>query len=389
MQSFDVVVLGAGETGTRIANELSRQNLKTALIAMPGHHQDYLQRLIEAVSAPANQASNPSRPVPAAVTLISANAPPRFADERHLLVDGEKIQFKNAVLATGCVPRPVADARNPVTPVDYFNAPPQSSTVNVWGAGAVGVCAAMKIAGLGGLVRLISKHERVLPSEDVATSEFVAQQLRRAGVQIVADTEAETAATFDLLCAGLKSQSDDLDLRAALIYADPATGAVKTDELMRTSNPRVYAAGAVTGPPFHLSFERFQSDLIAENITASVFMQHRCMPEAFPSTIPFPTPLARIGLTEQEATAKFKDAAAITQTFGSGFVKLVGRKRSALLLGAHAAGAGADGLILFFDLMMRAEITLRDVAERHHFPTSPISNAAADAVERWITLAGR
>ena len=79
----------------------------------------------------------------------------------------------------------------------------------------------------------------------------------------------------------------------------------------------------------------------------------------------------------------------MTETVEDGFVKLVALKRSGLLVGAHLGGSGADLLVLFFDLLMRAEIPLRDVIERHHFPSSPLSDATATAVERWIELAGR
>ena len=50
MQSFDVLILGAGQTGTRIANQLSQKNLKTALVASPNNrNEDYLQRLVRAM----------------------------------------------------------------------------------------------------------------------------------------------------------------------------------------------------------------------------------------------------------------------------------------------------------------------------------------------------
>ena len=277
-----------------------------------------------------------------------------------------------------------------MTPIELFQTAALPSQATVWGAGPSGVCTAMKIALQGGKVQLMSKHERVLSNEDESLSDFATQQLQKAGVEIIQRTDGVVSSeNTNVMCVGLKSNSEQLNTQAAFIYVDPTSERVKTDELMRTSNPYVYAAGAVTGPPFHLSFERFQADLVSENIIAPFFMQHRFMPEAFPFVIPYSTPLARIGMTEKEAGEKFKDVGVMTQSFENGFVKLIARKRSGLLVGAHVAGVGADGLILFFDLLMRAEITLRDVSERHHFPSSPLSNAAADAVESWIALAGR
>jgi dihydrolipoamide dehydrogenase len=385
MQTFDVVILGAGETGTRIANQLTRQKLKVALVPLPHGDEDTLQKLDALLATPSRPA--PGAPVPdEAVRVLSTAASPRFLDERRLSINDDEVRFNYVVIAAGCAPRRPSDP-NVIRPnASLFQSPPVHATV--WGAGPVGVATAMKLARLNSAVELISKYERVLPNEDEAISEFVARQLQQAGVRIARSASDEKFGGVHVQCTGLHPNSDDLNLFAARIYVDP-TGRIKTDEQMRTSHPRVYAAGAVTGAPFHLSFERFQADLIAENIPALFFMKHRFMPEPFPTLLPFSTPLARLGLTETQARAKFKDAVAVTQTIEDGFVKLIALRRSGAVVGAHAAGPGADGLILFFDLMQRAEIPVRDIGERHHFPSSPICGAAADAVDRWIDAAGR
>ncbi len=398
MQSFDVLILGAGLTGTRIANQLSQKNLKTALVSLPDKNEDYLQQLVAAISCHPERSEGPpsleagdSSPLAQNdnVHRIETQRFPFFLSERSVSVNDEEIRFKDAVLATGCGPRLVPDMNNALTPIELFQMPSLPSQTTIWGAGPSGVCAAIKIARRGGKIRLQSKHERVLPNEDETLSDFATQQLQKAGVEIARAGEAVAATDPNVMCIGLKPHSDELKTKAAFIYVDPSSGRVKTDVLMRTANPHVYAAGAVTGPPFHLNFERFQAELVVENMTAPFFMKHRCAPEAFPVLIPFATPLARIGMTEREASKKFKDVGVVIQPFDNGVVKLIALKRSGLLVGAHVAGAGADGLILFFDLLMRAEIPLRDIGERHHFPSSPLSNATAEAVERWIALAGR
>jgi dihydrolipoamide dehydrogenase len=390
MRTFDVLILGAGQTGARIANQLLSQNLKIALVSLPNGSEDHLQKLVASISCHPER-SEGSSPVAQNDNIVRIHAAdfPHFLDEHRVSVNGEEFHFKNVVLATGCVSRAVAGVANPLTPVEFFGSAPSMGPVTVWGAGALGICAAMKAARAGRTVRLISKHERVLPSEDGAMSDFAAQQLRQAGIEILRASAGAPSAGDNVVCVGLKPVSDELNLKAAFVYADPQTGRVKTDQAMRTSHPRVFAVGAVTGPPFHLNFERFQADMVADNMSAAFFMKRRFMPEMFPSLIPFSVPLARIGDTEHDARAKFKDAEAVTRPTDDGFVKLIARKRSGLLAGAHVAGAGADGLILFFDLLMRAEITLRDVSERHHFPATPLGNAAAEAVETWIGLAGR
>jgi hypothetical protein len=50
-------------------------------------------------------------------------------------------------------------------------------------------------------------------------------------------------------------------------------------------------------------------------------------------------------------------------------------------------GREAGSLILLFDLMMRAEITLHDVFERHHYLAHTAADDIYAAIEKWIKKA--
>ena len=69
-------------------------------------------------------------------------------------------------------------------------------------------------------------------------------------------------------------------------------------------------------------------------------------------------------------------------------IKLVGRKKTTELLGAHLFAPAADAMVLYFDLLMRAAIPLREVTETHHYPSPGISTLAYEAVTAWLNAAG-
>jgi dihydrolipoamide dehydrogenase len=350
---------------------------------MPRQHADYLQQVVSQLSAAEPLAGDPI-PETTDYSMVEPEQSPRFNSEKSLIINDEEIFFKHAVLACGASPVSPSEFPKAVTPLEILSSPVIASRCLVVGGGPLGISTAGKLAEKKTYVELLARHGRVLPNEDPALSSFAANRLEQAGVRIVSGLQpGETSVN----CAGLRANTEDLNLKAARIFA--AAAGVKTDEQMLTSNPNVYAAGAVTGPPFSIALERFQAELVIENMSAPFFMKHRMLPEAIPLAIPFSTPLARIGLTEPEAVAKYKDALTVTQPITGGFLKLIARKRSALVAGVHIAGVGADSLIMYFGLLMRAEIALREVTERHHYPTGLLPSAAAEAINRWVEVAGR
>jgi hypothetical protein len=78
--------------------------------------------------------------------------------------------------------------------------------------------------------------------------------------------------------------------------------------------------------------------------------------------------LLTIGLTEKEARVEHKNIVTASVRYGQGLIKLIAKKKSAALVGAHVFGEGAAPLVMYFDLLMRANISLREIEETHHYP---------------------
>jgi pyruvate/2-oxoglutarate dehydrogenase complex dihydrolipoamide dehydrogenase (E3) component len=124
-------------------------------------------------------------------------------------------------------------------------------TLLVVGAGPIGCEMAQAFARLGSSVTLIDQTTRVLPKEDADAAAIVARQLSADGVTIRLGSAAaslERGAGLQprdhiLIAAGRTPNIERLNLAAAGV-ASNADGVV-VDDRLRTTNPRVYAAGDV------------------------------------------------------------------------------------------------------------------------------------------------
>ncbi len=378
MTRVDVAIVGAGKAGRSIAEKLAANNKNVLLIALPGGPEDYFRNLIGVLTN--HPPSVPSSDFP---TLL-ATAVPRFKDSKTLIVNEEEIQARNFVIASGCGPRvPQNFAGSSFsTPLNILSSPASDAACTIIGAGPVGVCTAAKLAKRGTKVKLIGSKARVLPKEDHEISTAVQTWLESLGVRIELNV---TGGPGDgvVLATGLLPNISGMDLQKAGIYVTN-DGRVAVDEEMRTPNLCVHAAGAVTGAVFNLAYEDYQAEVVAANIPAAFFNRQKLSPDPVPFLIPLETPVTRLGLTEEEAKAEKRGVISVTCAAGDWRVKLVGRKRNSELLGAHIFAPGADGLVLYFDLLMRAGIPLHEVNESQHFPSPGSADFAREAINLWL-----
>ncbi len=210
----------------------------------------------------------------------------RFATAGELDVDGVPVRFDRALLAAGAHPT-VPDveglaAAAPLTSDTVWALDARPPRLVVLGGGPQGCELAQAFARLGAEVALVHAGSRLLPREDPAASALLAASLRAdrvelhlgAAVTAVSGRSADavrvvladggTIEGSDLLvAAGRTPRTSGLGLTAAGIAVDAGgaagagtagtatAGAVVVDAALRTTNPRVWAAGDVTGPPYY------------------------------------------------------------------------------------------------------------------------------------------
>jgi pyruvate/2-oxoglutarate dehydrogenase complex dihydrolipoamide dehydrogenase (E3) component len=198
--------------------------------------------------------------------------PARFADPATVLVDGARLRFTRAVIATGG--RPAAAAIPGLESVDYltseniFDLSILPKRLIVLGAGPIGCELAQAFARFGSRVTVLDRSQQILPNDDGDASAVLRARLadegihfalavrvdgvRRVGDEVFVDYSQEGAAKENgltvsgdtlLVATGRAPNIEGLHLDAAGIGSNK--NGVEVSDHLRTTNRRVYAAGDV------------------------------------------------------------------------------------------------------------------------------------------------
>jgi pyruvate/2-oxoglutarate dehydrogenase complex dihydrolipoamide dehydrogenase (E3) component len=191
-----------------------------------------------------------------------------FLNPQTVAVASQHLQFRKAVIATGT--RPALPPIPGLTEVGFltnetvFELTEQPDHLVILGGGPIGCELGQAFQRLGTQVTLIERGDQLLSREDADVAGAIAPVLQREGVQIRYNTQVErvettasgarlhlqtegqtTALDCDRILVAVGRQANlDLNLEAAGVTYDPRRGVIVNDHL-RTSNPRILAAGDV------------------------------------------------------------------------------------------------------------------------------------------------
>jgi mercuric reductase len=314
-----------------------------------------------------------------------------FVDGPALEVDGRPVEAAHYLVATGAKPRipdipGLADSGylTSTTAMELDHLP---ESMLVIGGGYVAVEQAQLFAHLGTRVtvlvrsRLARREEpeiaaairKVFASDDIAVIEHtVPTKVHRDGSEVVVRADGRELRADELLVAtGRRPRTDGLGLHAVGAQVGPGEE-ILVDSDMSTGNPRIWAAGDVTGHPQYVYVAAKQGAIAVEN--AFEHAGRRIDYSALPR-ITFTTPtIASAGLTEAEAHERGLDCdfrvldlrnvpRAIVSRNTHGVVKLVAERDSGRVLGVHLLAEGAGDAILAGVYAIEAERTIEDLAD--------------------------
>lgn len=188
-----------------------------------------------------------------------------FVDSKTVEVAGTRLTGAKFVITTGAraalPPIPgLADAE-PLTNESVFDLKTQPRRLGVIGAGPIGCELAQSFARLGTEVHIFEMADRPVQNEVPRAGEILAEQLTKDGVALHLSTGAKgihkrgdvrvietDQGDFEvdevLVALGRQPNVDSLNLEAAGVRFDPRKG-VDVDKNLKTSNPRIFAAGDV------------------------------------------------------------------------------------------------------------------------------------------------
>ena len=340
-----------------------------------------------------------------------------FSGADTLRVEDQLLRFKKAVIATGAraagLPIPGLAESGYLTNETVFSLTELPRRLAVIGSGPIGCELAQAFARFGAAVDLLEIAPRILGREDDDASRLVARSLADDGVRIHLGVEI-VGVSHDgeskmlevkfsdglrklmvdeiLLGVGRAPNVEGLELEAAGVEYDARAG-VRVDDRLRTTNPRIFAAGDIC--------TRFKfthaADAMARIVIQNALFLGRAKASAL--TIPWCTytdpEVAHVGLYPREARERqiaidtyevplsSVDRAVLDAQAG-GFVKIHVRKGSDRILGATVVAANAGDLIAELSLAMTAGLGLKQIARTiHPYPTQAEAiKKAADAYSR-------
>lgn len=334
----------------------------------------------------------------------------QFKDKHTFDVNGRLLSGKRFIIATGSgpviLPVPGLKESGVLTNETALRLERLPGSMVILGGGPIGIEFAQIFSRLGSKVTVIEKLGQILPREEKELAEMLKSMLEAEGIKIETCTEvtnvkregalkeiAASCPTGDklyradeiMIAIGRSPNVEGLNLEAAGVEYDRRKG-IKTDSLLRTTTPHIYACGDVAGKFAFTHVAEYESGVALSNALFPLIRRkadYRVVP-----WVTFTDPeLARVGLTEDEARNGdkyvkvfrhyFKDTdRAVIDGEGRGVVKLVCDRKNRIL-GAHILGPRAGELLHEYVLAMRAGLPITEISKAIHvYPT------ASQAVKR-------
>jgi mercuric reductase len=321
--------------------------------------------------------------------IVEGNA--RFVDGPALDVDGIRIEAAHYLVATGAEPHvpdvPGLAHSGYLTSTTAMELEELPYSMLVLGGGCVAMEQAQLFAQLGTRVTMLVRS-RLARREEPEIAEGIRNAFAAAGIEVLEQTvPAEVRRDGDEIVAVIEAR----DLRAEQLLVatgrDPRTaclgleaigvgvgagGEVVVDADMSTTNPRVWAAGDVTGHPQFVYVAAKQGAIAVENAFGGTGrrIDYTALPRI---TFTNPT-IASAGTTEADATALGVECEcrvldlenvprAIVSRNTGGVVKLVAERHTGRVLGVHMLADGAGDAILAGVYAIEARRTVADLAD--------------------------
>lgn len=345
-----------------------------------------------------------------------------FIDEHHIFVDGQKLEFSKAVIATGA--RASAPPIPGLADIDYL------TNENLWeltelpqrlaviGAGPIGAEMAQSFLRFGSQVTLFDIADQILIREDKDAAKIVqdsfygenmdlrlgvsinniSQQAEGKVIEFTHNGQAQSLA-FDaiLIAAGRRPNVDTLNLEA--VGVEYTRKGVTVNDKMQTTNPNIYAAGDVA---IKYQFTHM-ADATARIVIQNALFTDAILPLPFGPKmsslmVPWVTytdpEIAHVGLYEQEAIEQGYEVDTYKVDLmetdrgradgEEGFVKVHVEKGTDYILGATIVASHAGEMISQITSLMVADLGLSHLVKViHPYPTQAEAiRKTADAYNR-------
>jgi len=326
----------------------------------------------------------------------------RFIGASTIEIDGTRLEFSRAIIATGAraAELPIAGLADAgyYTNETIFTFTELPRRMVVIGAGPVGCELAQCFQRFGCQVTVITDGEQILPKEDHDAAAVLRQRLSREGVRIITSgiiqqvssngsgkrvsvatdgTTHEVECDAILVSVGRKPNLEGLELDIAAV--DYTSQGVVVDNRLRTTNPRVYAAGDVCS---RYKFTHAADAMARIVIANALFLARRKVTDLVIPWCTYTDPeVAHVGYYEKEARAAGFNVATITESLTDvdravldgeeeGFARVHYDNKTGRILGGTLVARHAGEMINELTLAMVAKQSVSVLSSTiHSYPT--------------------
>lgn len=329
-------------------------------------------------------------------------------------VAGQELRYRRACIATGTRPQvpaiPGLAESGYLTNESVFSLTSLPARLAVIGAGPIGCELAQAFRRLGAEVTVLMHHPRILVRDDAEAAACIRRALEREGVRLLLGARVtavepagaprrirfvregavgEIEVDAILVAAGRSPNVESLNLEAAGVAYDRA--GVVVDDRLRTSNPRIFAAGDVC------SAHKFthMAEALARIVIRNALFLGRARASAL--LVPWCTytdpEVAHVGLSEEAARLRGLPVEtfnrpmaevdrALVEGESEGFVKVHVRRGTDRIVGATVVGRCAGEIVGELALAMTAGLGLGAIgATLHPYPTR--GEALRQVADAW------
>jgi pyruvate/2-oxoglutarate dehydrogenase complex dihydrolipoamide dehydrogenase (E3) component/uncharacterized membrane protein YdjX (TVP38/TMEM64 family) len=327
----------------------------------------------------------------------------RFVGPSAVEVDGRRIEFNRAVIATGArasdLPVPGLKEAGYLTNENVFTLTELPRRIAVIGAGPIGCELAQAFARFGSEVFLIEALHGIMPNEDPDASEIVRRSMMEGdGIKLMCcgrdlkisksdggkrlsvdshDEHYDIVVDEILVGGGRRPNLEGLGLDEAKV--EYTAQGVIVDDRLRTTNPKIYAAGDICS---RYKFTHAADAMARIVIANALFMARRKVTDLVIPWCTYTDPeIAHVGFYEKDAIAAGFNVTTLTQELSSvdralldgetdGFARVHYDKKTGKILGGTIVARHAGEMIGELTLAITAKQNVGMLSSTiHPYPT--------------------
>jgi pyruvate/2-oxoglutarate dehydrogenase complex dihydrolipoamide dehydrogenase (E3) component/uncharacterized membrane protein YdjX (TVP38/TMEM64 family) len=259
----------------------------------------------------------------------------QFVSPSTIEVAGRKLRFDRALIASGAraAEPPIPGLRESGfhTNETIFTLTELPRRLVVIGAGPLGCEMAQCFQRLGSAVTMITNGAEILPKEDLDAAAVVRRAMERDGIQIIREANVQRAegnSRSKLLSLAVGDRQLEVECDAILVSVGRApnlenlgldaagvgytSGGIEVDARLRTSNPRIFAAGDICS---RFKFTHAADAMARIVIANALFMARRKVTDLVIPWCTYTDPeIAHVGYYEKDAQAAGLSVGTITES---------------------------------------------------------------------------